>query len=189
MLLSICILTIESRKEKFNRLKAELIRQCDDLRLKLNYHIEILVENAEGDSIGLKRNRLLKAAKGEHICFIDDDDLTTENYLSEIWKGFDYEPDCMSLRGIITWNGERPQKFEHSIKYSEYATTENEIKYERYPNHLNVIKSSIAKQFNFPLINHGEDTDWATQIKNSGLLKREYFIDKVIYNYLFIENK
>jgi hypothetical protein len=93
------------------------------------------------------------------------------------------------LRGIITFDGETPELFEHSIKYKEYKTVDNPVKYERYPNHLNCIKSSIAKQFKFPEINHGEDTDWATQIFNSGLIKTEHYIDSVMYHYNFITRK
>ena len=61
--------------------------------------------------------------------------------------------------------------------------------YERYPNHLNCIKSSIAKQFKFPEINFGEDTLWADKVFKSGLIKTEHFIDKVIYHYKYITNK
>ena len=86
-------------------------------------------------------------------------------------------------------DGQMPKYFEHSIKYNEYNTTQNFITYERYPNHLNVIKREIAVQFKFPEINFGEDTDWATQINKSGLLKKETYIDQVLYYYNYISNK
>jgi hypothetical protein len=54
---------------------------------------------------------------------------------------------------------------------------------------LNCIKASIAKQFKFPEINHGEDTQWATQIKESGLLKKEVYIDKILYHYQYVTKK
>jgi hypothetical protein len=106
-----------------------------------------------------------------------------------ILKALKSKPDCLSLRGVITFDGHEPKIFEHSIKYSEYRTTANVITYERYPNHLNVIKSSIAKQFTFPEINFGEDTDWATQINKSGLLKKEVYIEEIIYYYKYVSNK
>mgnify|MGYP001559890393 CR=1 FL=1 len=151
------------------------------------YHkeVEILCEIDRGEmSIGHKRNLLLDRAKGEYVCFIDDDDTVSSDYLSKIMGAIETKPDCCSLVGVITWNGDNPEIFEHSIKYSEYKTRKSgAITYERYPNHLNVIKTDIAKQFRFPEISHGEDTDWATQIFKSGLLKSEATIPGVIYHY------
>lgn len=77
----------------------------------------------------------------------------------------------------------------NNIKFDHTLGSSKPIKYERYPNHLNCIKASIAKQFKFPEINHGEDTDWATQIFNSGLIKTEHYIDKVLYHYQYKPNK
>ena len=82
-----------------------------------------------------------------------------------------------------------PEFFEHSIRYKSYSTTDNIIKYERFPNHLNCIKKSIANQITYPEINHGEDTDFAHKLYASGLIKTEHYIDNVLYHYKFITNK
>lgn len=144
-------------------------------------------------SIGQKRNRLLDLALGEYLDFIDSDDRISDNYFKLIFEGIIKSVDCCSLKGIITEDGERPLIFEHSIKYKAYKTIVDsfypEVTYERYPNHLNCIKSSIAKQFKFPETNHGEDTDWATQIFKSGLLKTEHYIEEVLYFYDYRSNK
>lgn len=182
MILSILIPTIPERALMFNKLYAELCRQG------FGKGVELLSCD-ENWSIGAKRNYLLDKAKGEYLCFIDDDDMVASDYIDTLLKALESKPDCVSLRGVITWDGNNPELFEHSIKYKAYVTTTNPIKYERYPNHLNAIKSSIAKQFKFPEINHGEDTDWATQIHNSGMLKKEVYIDKVLYHYLYISKK
>jgi glycosyltransferase involved in cell wall biosynthesis len=185
--LSILIPTIESRKILLMNLLGELHKQT------INYpgNVDVLTETGSG-TIGAKRNKLLERATGEYICFIDDDDEVSKDYIPEILKAIESKPDCVSLRGVITWDGANPEIFEHSIKYNGYVThtiPKGGIKYERYPNHLNAIKSEIAKQFKFPETNHGEDTDWATQVFKSGLLKKEVYIDKVLYNYKFIPNK
>ena len=165
-------------------------RLRDVLNPQLTDEVEVkALFNFGTKSIGYYRNQLLDKAKGEYLCFIDADDLVSDDYISTILNGLQFEPHCCSLRGIITTDGNNPELFEHSIKYDSYRTTSNHIKYERYPNHLNVIKSDIAKQFRFPEISHGEDTDWATQIHNSGLLKLEYYIDKVIYHYEYVSQK
>lgn len=185
--LSILICTIPSRKESFKRLLNEIQKQVDVNNA--NNLVELWYDFNETKLIGEKRNELLELAQGDYVSFIDDDDMISPDYIETLLKGIETNPDCISLRGVITWDGLRPEMFEHSIKYNAYKTTENEIKYERYPNHLNCIKASIAKQFKFPSSNFGEDTDWATQIHNSGLLKKEYYTDKILYYYQYKQNK
>lgn len=181
--LSILIPYTKERLKMFSSLRAELIKQSK------GFDVEILRDPREELSIGEKRNWLLDKASKEYVCFIDSDDDVSRDYIEKVFDGINKGVDCCSLRGVITWDGRNPETFEHSIKYKAYQTTNNDIKYERYPNHLNVIKSSIAKQFKFPEINHGEDTDWATQMFNSGLIKSEHYIDKVIYYYKYVTNK
>lgn len=196
MKLSILICSLESRVEQFNKLFIDLDRQRDNR----NTTLEILVERDNGEQrTGSKRNRLLERAQGEYICFIDDDDEISTNYINILLEAIKTNPDCVSLRGVITTSGRRPFIFEHSIRYKVYKTNEDvvtdldmdgwnmpyKIKYERYPNHLNCIRASIAKQFKFPEINHGEDTDWATQIFKSGLIKTEFYTDEILYYYRY----
>lgn len=149
--------------------------------------VEVITDIDNGvKSIGYKRNALLDKAKGEYLCFIDADDEISSDYIIKALTAIELKPDCCSLTGVITWNGENPQIFEHSIKYKEWKTKlDAPIVYERYPNHLNIIRSSIAKQFRFLEINHGEDKDWSTQIHESGLLKTEAEIPGIIYHYKY----
>jgi len=189
MKLSILIPSLESRSQSLNNLLMVLDNQKKRLSIS-DTEVEILTFIDSGENtIGFKRNKLIERATGEYVCFIDDDDDISFYYLEELLRGIDKQVDCCSLKGVITWDGGSAEIFEHSKKYEAYVTTTNPIKYERYPNHLNCIKSEIAKQFKFPEINHGEDTDWATQINNSGLIKDEYYIDKVIYHYNYKTNK
>lgn len=196
MKLSILICTTPDRRSLFESLLAELNRQI--IENNAVDEVEILHDETPAGqmTIGDKSNLLLERATGDYLCRFDSDDRPSKDYIETLLKGIETEPDCISLRGVITWNGERPEVFEHSIRYKEYKTnktyrTEDHpfIKYERYPNHLNCIKASIAKQFKFPSSNFGEDTDWATQLYNSGLLKNEYYTDNILYQYLFKPNK
>lgn len=186
MKISILIPTLDERRHLYQRL-------IGILKSDIGYDsslIEILSDSrGRYCSIGQKRNDLLKSAKGDYVVFIDDDDIVCTDYIAQLLKGIEGNPDCCSLKGLMTTNNLNPEAFEHSIKYFEYKTTENKIKYERYPNHLNCIKASIAKQFKFPETNFGEDTDWATQIFKSGLIKTEYYISKTIYYYQYKNKK
>ena len=189
MKLSILIPSLESRSTQLACLKQELFSQI--IQCNAVDDIEILTEIDNGEmTIGAKRNKLLSLATGLYVAYFDDDDICASTYIQKILDCIKTGCDNCSMTGVITWDGERPELFEHSIKYSAYKTNDTgAIKYERYPNHLNVIKSDVAKQFKFPEINHGEDTDWATQIFNSGLLKKETEIEGVLYHYNYKQKK
>lgn len=192
MKLSILIASLGDRNVQLDKLITELDRQLTEAGEDQNTQI-IHFQDMGEKTIGTKRNELLEAAEGEYLCFFDDDDWPRENYIASLFDGMSNSPDCVSLCGIMKTDGKNPEKFEHSIMYEEYRTNEKavypEVKYERFPNHLNCIKSSIAKQFKFPEKNHGEDTDWATQIHESGLLTHEAYSDQVIYYYNYSTKK
>lgn len=186
--LSILIPTLPKRRAFLDNLYFELTEQIDNSGYK--GQIEVHINSSPNESIGTKRNNLLYMATGEYTCFIDDDDEIDKDYIKTIMQGIKKNPDCISLRGIRSQDGKIDGVFEHSIRYNAYKTNNiGQIKYERYPNHLNVIKSEISKKFKFLEINHGEDTDWATQIFKSGLLKNEYYTDKILYYYKYRSKK
>jgi len=188
--LSILICTIPKRADFLKRLMGVLDPQIAGC----NEFIEVIINDDPVMSIGAKRNWLLQRAKGKYIAFIDDDDLVSETYVLNMLIGIDKGVDCCSLIGIITDDGKNPRVFHHSIKHSRYETVSDpsgfsDIMYLRYPNHLNCIRADIAKMFTFPETNHGEDTDWATQIHHSGLLMTEHEIPETMYYYLYRSKK
>lgn len=194
MILSILILTIEERYHYLDPLLKKLVQQVSDLSKKdgIDYLdlIQILKDpRGKEYTKGRKRNDLLKTSEGKYVCFVDDDDDVSHDYIETIIDALRYNPDCLSLRGEMTTDGRNPQIFEHSLKYKEWRETGNEIKYERYPNHLNVIRADVAKQFKFPEINYGEDKKWSDVVHASGLLKSEFYIDKVLYYYKYVTKK
>lgn len=199
--LSILIPTTPDRQPFLEKLKLQFDDQLGALsygyfdglsRTLYGGDVEVIIwQDNKENAIGKKRKRLLFHAQGDYVAFIDDDDRISDNYFKLVLEGVATGADCCSLKGVITEDGKNPQVFEHSIKYKEYITNcDNEpVRYERYPNHLNCIKSSIAKRFKFQEVNHGEDTDFATQIFKSGLLKTEHYISEILYYYDYRSNK
>lgn len=194
--LAILIPTIESedktkdRRECLHKLLAELDRQCK--RLGATDDVVIIPYADDGThTIGYKRNLLLTmgVSAAGYVAFFDDDDYPGEGYIKHCLDGIKGGFDCCSLRGVMLTDGENPELFEHSIKYGAWATTDNHVKYERYPNHLNCIKSSIAKAFKFPKLDHGEDKIFSDAMHLAGVIKSEYYTDDVIYVYQFNSKK
>ena len=172
MKLSILICTIPEREWFLNRVMAILSEQPGDY--------EILI-NGSDKSIGRKRNELLSEASGDYVAFIDDDDTISPNYIHLVMEGIDKGVDCCSLTGIITDDGKNPRKFIHSIKYKSWY--EDNGVYFRNPNHLNTIRTGLARRAYFPETNHGEDRSFSDQLFKLGVLKTEHEIKQVIYFY------
>ena len=193
-IIAILVPSLESRVDNWHNLLEALSAQIKANDLTDEIKIISNVDNGS-KSIGQKRNELIDDAVAggfEYVAFFDDDDSPGDEYISEIWNGAKFGYDVVSLRGQITTDGGEPFLFEHSIKYQAYRTVMNDhapIRYERYPNHLNCMILSVAKLFKFPETNHGEDTNFATQVFKSGLLRRECFSRKIIYFYKYKSNK
>lgn len=190
-LLSILICHTPDRQDFLRRLNAVLDPQ-------LNKHVKVFIDDSRFKSKGKKRNDMLARADGEYLCFVDDDDLVSKDYINLLLTGIKNNMDCCSLKGVITEDGMNPLVFEHSVKYSAYKTNTGDqpIRYERFPNHLNCVRASIAKQIGFPEsshahgdANHGEDTWYAHELFKSGLIKTEHYIPEVLYYYEYRSRK
>jgi glycosyltransferase involved in cell wall biosynthesis len=180
-LLSILIPTLPIRNKLLSVLYIKLNSQ------RIDGEVEILTNDDTTIQIGEKRNRMLKAARGKYICFVDDDDLVSDNYVSLIIEGLRTDPDCCSLNGIITTDGRNPKLFKHSVEYK--TLYEKDGIYYRPVNHLNAVRTSIAREIGFPDWKYSEDTNYAIRMEASGLLKTEWKIEPVIYFYNYISDK
>lgn len=150
--------------------------------------VELLVDVDDGQKpIGKKRNDLLDRAVGEYVAFIDDDDWVAHDYVDRLLRALsDGQHDCASLEGVITYDGERPERFVHTLACSEWCT-EGGVHW-RSPNHLNAVRRSIALEVRFPEKNFGEDHDFSKRVLP--LLKSEADLGKQpLYYYWFRSKK
>jgi hypothetical protein len=184
--LAILIPTIYGREEMFNRIMKILQPQL----IKYNENVTIISSKDNREkTIGQKRNELTKWAiksGATHRAFIDDDDTVTDDYLDLNMPGVMGNYDCNSLVGIYSENGViNPQKhiFIHSLKYDHWY--EDDTRFYRNPNHLNVCSLEKIGHVKFQEKNFGEDGCWSEDIAKGGFLKTEYQIEKPFYNYLF----
>jgi hypothetical protein len=182
---SILICTIEGREDSFERLCNKLKIQIKNAGMEGQIEVLCCKDKKGESSVGNKRNRLLEQSNGLYVSFIDDDDDVADNFIDLIINKLKNRPDCVSLTGIITFNGINPKKFIHSIQYSSFFEEDNI--YYRPPNHLNPIKRCFAAQFMFPEKNFGEDAEWALALSKAGLLKREEIIETPYYFYLYAD--
>lgn len=179
--LSILILSLEKRKSYLTRLLNVLTPQ-------ITTEVELLVEIDNGESsIGKKRNNLLQKSSGEYICFIDDDDLVSCDYISKILICLSKNPDVVGMH-LLHFNDNQLAGFTyHSLKYDNWFENRDStfgfMRYYRNPNHLNPIKREFAVTVGFPEISMGEDKVYSQNILK--YLKKEEYIYEPIYYYMF----
>jgi len=167
-------------KRVLNRLMETLSPQLERYKGVVDHHI-----NSDGRhvTIGEKRNRMIADSSSEYFCFIDCDDMITPDYLDEIMKGLESNPDVVTMCGWMTTD--KVNRREWTIRLgSDYV--ERDKHYYRFPNHLTVMKRKLVEHVKFPHIKQQEDFRWASMIHNAKLLKTEYHIAKQIYWYDFV---
>lgn len=179
-MLSILICSLNSRQRQLNELLSILEPQVR------GQPVEILIEKDGGVMpIGTKRNILLKSASRKYLAFVDDDDKVDPAYVPLVLNAIKTgkEPDCIGMVGVMVggqWDG---WTFRHSITVTRWCKDKHSRIFFRTPNHLNPIKSVLAKTIVFPTINMGEDKSYSDQIRP--LLKTEAFVEHPIYYYVF----
>lgn len=180
--LSICICSIFSRKAYLDRMMACLSPQLEQ-RVEL-----LLAIDAGQDSIGGKRQRLLEQARGEFIVFLDDDDLVSPEYVSEILCAINRDPkaDAITYRSKRYCDGAYEAECVYSLHSDSnigFIYVDGFKTYQRYPYHVTPVRRELALKVGFPSKDHGEDTDFA--VKLHPLLKSEVHIPKHLYTYFW----
>jgi glycosyltransferase involved in cell wall biosynthesis len=171
------------RAECYTKLVNELNRQI--ALCGAQEKIEILTESDNGEnSVGKKRNNVIDKARGEYVCFIDDDDMVTDIYISETLKALQTKPDVVELVGFLP---KYDLPFIHNLNCGGHFKKDGTQF--RTPNHLNTVKTEIARKVRYPEISHGEDQDYSHRLWDSGLLKTEALVGKRMYIYQFDSSK
>jgi hypothetical protein len=163
------------------RLLLQIGNQSPDLLARCQVIVDI---DGGAASIGAKRNRLLDAAVGRYVAFIDDDDCITENYLTRIFEGIEKGVDHVGVGMVFAPRFQKPVLVECSMKHD---WTFDGTKYLRSPQHVCAVKRELAQKARFPEVSFGEDKAYALALKP--LIKTEYVITEPIYQYLFVEEK
>ena len=182
-LLTIGILSLNERKEQhLDKLLGVLGRQ---LTSELREKVEVMVNVDDGDkSVGQKRNEVVENASGKFICFVDDDDGIDEEYVKSIVDVIENNEDldCIGFSGMYYTNGQPKMIFKHANSYGGHYKDSSGVQH-RPVNHLNPVRTEIARKVKFPEKNFGEDSEYCDKLFDMGLLKNEVVLDKVMYHY------
>jgi len=178
--LSILIPSLHSRAP----LLAKVIHAFDDQRVAGGFldRVEVLTDVDEGVvTIGSKRNSMIAQARGRYVCFFDDDDHPSDDYVSSILGTLDryraahgQDPDCITFEMRYTVDGQEKDV----IRFGIHDQDEK-----RWPNHLTPVKAELARGIRYTLIRFGEDRVFWRALHPH--LKTEAHVPKVLYHYDF----
>lgn len=172
--LSVLIATLGRRYQQLDDILNVLLPQVK----KFKNQIEVIVYVNNGKlSIGEYRQTLLETAKGDYICFVDDDDDVPDFYCEEIINAMG--KDYIGFNVKFFSDGQQRPPVYHSLKYDRWSQDANG--FYRNITHLNPVRRELALKGTFHSRGGGEDETWATQIKP--FVKTENYINKDMYFY------
>ena len=181
MKLSILIASLVSRTELYRTLASHLKQQMQGLEDQ----VELLVlTDAKEVSTGVKRQKLLERAKGEHVVFIDDDDWVPDYYVRELLHACSFGMDCVAINGTMTTDGTNEISWRISCRYENKTIHENgRMVYLRKTNHITAVKRTLALQAGFPDKSNAEDKWYSDRV--APLCKTETDIKLPMYHYRY----
>jgi len=138
-------------------------------------------------TLGEKRERLYKMAKGEYSWQVDSDDLIAENSVEKILSAIYTNPDVITFEEQVWINRQRFMS-NFSLRYAKWdgdgaVKLTDGFHFHRTPFYKCVIKTEIARSVPFPHIRYNEDEQWAAALKPH--LKTEIHIDEELYYYIY----
>lgn len=175
---SILIPTISSRLSDYT---SKLINELETNIESRNIELLVLLDNQKR-TIGGKRNSLIHIARGNYISFIDDDDIVSPRYVSEVYEVIQ---NCSNV-DLITFNTiSRPFNSDtyvckYSLEMTPPGLMENGV-WCGIPSHLMIWKYELIQDLNFPNTSFGEDYEW--MIEANSRVKTCFNIDKILYSY------
>lgn len=170
--LSVLIATIGRRNDQFENLMRHLTLWAEGLPVEF-----VAYWNTGERLIGEIRQALLEEARGEYVCFVDDDDWLPEDYFTLILPAL--TADYVGFNVELLETGRHIALAYHSLRYPNWS--QDDKGFYRNVTHLNPIKRDIARQVSYAAQGIGEDAAWARQV--APLLKTEVYLDKVLYYY------
>ncbi len=175
--LTVIVMSTTKRKGLLNRIIGVLLPQ-------LTPQVELLVSTTgEQETVGAKRERLKQAACGDFICFVDDDDMISEQYISSILHEIKSNSsiDCVGFMGTLESPNGKICQVSYSLRNKDRIGRENDTFFCGV-GHLTPIRREIAQTVTFGDKDSGEDSDYCKEVMEK--LRSEAFINKTLYRYL-----
>jgi hypothetical protein len=183
---TILVPTLGERRVLFERMMTGLLPQLD----RYGGQVRVLGWYNDGSpSLPKIRQRLVEAAGTDYVSFVDDDDLVSRDYVTEIVGALETRPDYVGFQVQCYSNGAPTGVAYHSLEFDRWRNLTG--RYERDISHLNPIRRQLALRANFSLARPGrpEDRAWADQLRRARVLKTQVVVPRILYHYLYSTNR
>ena len=190
MMLSIIMLTIPERKRSFRKLKKKVQDQIDYCHLihPTLGQVEIVEVNTPkviegGLSIGKKREKGLRESKGEYVCWLDDDDDISPDYVEQILRLSNKGADVCTFNNISKFDN-----FWMVVQMNLKTKFDDQAKpgiINRRPYHVCAWRKSMIYDIEFIDGNWDEDTSFIKEALKRAIT--EVHIDNILHEYKRIE--
>lgn len=195
IVLSILTPAVPSRMGQVQKLCEHLQKQIGDMPVE---HLT-LIDNKRR-TVGEKRDALLRAARGQYVAFVDDDDWVADRYVAAILGAVNGEtndggtpsdtretrvlpgtPDVITFRQVSRINGATGEIVFGLGNPNEAFVAGGSARRNAW--HVCAWRRSLAILSSFPACNYGED--WAYAARLCGLPNlRARHIDEVLHFYI-----
>lgn len=180
MKLSILIPSVPSRFFQSTELFLRLQKMAEGKPVE----VLMLTDNKQR-SVGMKRQALLEAARGDYVAFVDDDDGIEPCYIDALLEGIVRDPDVVTFKQQATVNGE-VGFVDFSVMHKRDEPWRPGETVKRRPWHPCAWKREIALKGVFTDKMFGEDVDWLNQVIRYA--RTESHIPRVLHHYRYNEN-
>lgn len=134
-------------------------------------------------SIGKKRQLMVERADSEYVVGVDSDDWVSDDYISSIMTALESNPDCVGFE--IECSGLKGKTASASNQWSEWGEKRGRFYYVRTPYQKNPTRRDIVLEIGYKDKRYAEDSCYSKRLKDSGLIKTEVYIPRVLYYYRY----
>ena len=185
-MLNILIPSIPERSKQVTILLSKLKTQidyCHKVHSTLGM-VNVIVDDSKrfllgGLSIGDIRNILLNQSKSKYICFLDDDDSISPDYVETLLRLCAEGKDICTFKSLFMCDGYWTV-IEMGLG-NENQQASPDITVMRNAWHICPVKRTLAIQHKFSNINHNEDWDWFSRVLEG--VKTEAKSKRILHNY------
>jgi hypothetical protein len=179
---TVLVPTLGQRRDLLRRLLDGLMPQVE-----IHGGVKVLAYWDNGQvGIGAKKQALLDATDTDYLCFVDDDDTVSDDYVSAIAEALESEPDQVGLKMQVYENGRSWRLSHHSLRHGGWIN-DGAPYFRRDITCANPIRTRIAQTARFDIASdQPEDVTWVNQLRAGGLLQTEVFVDRVLYHYWWV---
>lgn len=187
LLLTIMIPTIISRKDKFYTITEKLMKQIKENDLE---NLIEIIAHFDNKTVGLslKRTNMLRTSGGKFVISLDDDDDVADDYIISIIGAIKNNPEADVITFKQHCNCDGSEFYVESDINNSLSGSKIQGVLHRYPwiwCAWRKEKVDIFVYEDIGKVNYREDEFWLKHVRESGRIKKEVKIDKILHYYRF----